>query len=580
MKKIHYLVAFTVMLFCMRVSAQAPSSLLYEVVDPNSGQKSYVFGTMHDSRRSIFNFNDSVFYAINQTHKAVFELALDDLEESNPIREIQSQEQFSAKALELMNVMMTDVIDSIMLYYTPGELADKLDEIVSYMVKPVQSVIKQMQSNENQFYIDKFYMNYAKNSGKEIGALETFDQQIRALTKDLLEINIKESNIGGYMIKLLRDPSILMDFTDLISMNNKLADHYAQADLNAICDLITEVRLQSKDNLLSERFYQSMFEDRNVLMAEKAIALSRKQPVFIAVGAGHLCGQTGLIEAFKKAGYRVRPVNISAPVPMAIQWTSYEAPAYSFSLPSSVSSNDLEVNSHKSGWSALGNFYINEMSLLGNKPTEPAYMYTPKGVVAFAIAKESNLFDDMDDARFYDTGVYTDDLEVIPPQPPPPSPSVPSQETWVEEPKESELYPFDYDSVEVEDPDNADLVPSMNNVMELMMSQPERMIFIEEFSDAVNWSELTNRFYGLLLLNNLSFDETHSLTLPQNYGEMASNSNAPKLEFALSKSGSQHVVYTVIENQEGEAYRLYIYGDYEAITDPSLLPFFYQFEIK
>jgi uncharacterized protein YbaP (TraB family) len=34
----------------------------------------------------------------------------------------------------------------------------------------------------------------------------------------------------------------------------------------------------------------------------------KKEPVFVAVGAGHLPGEQGLIALLKKAGYKLRPL--------------------------------------------------------------------------------------------------------------------------------------------------------------------------------------------------------------------------------------------------------------------------------
>ena len=44
-------------------------------------------------------------------------------------------------------------------------------------------------------------------------------------------------------------------------------------------------------------------------MAQRSIQAASEKPVFVAVGASHLAGENGLIEAFKKAGFKLKPLD-------------------------------------------------------------------------------------------------------------------------------------------------------------------------------------------------------------------------------------------------------------------------------
>ncbi|QHT66186.1 TraB/GumN family protein [Rhodocytophaga rosea] len=71
-------------------------------------------------------------------------------------------------------------------------------------------------------------------------------------------------------------------------------------------DLPTLHRLNEQGNAVS--FFEVMVNERNkhwILAIEKMIAT---QPTFIAVGAGHLGGQGGVIHLLRKQGYSVLPV--------------------------------------------------------------------------------------------------------------------------------------------------------------------------------------------------------------------------------------------------------------------------------
>ena len=55
-------------------------------------------------------------------------------------------------------------------------------------------------------------------------------------------------------------------------------------------------------------FQESMITQRNDVMAERALPYLQKGGVFMAVGALHLPGAEGLVEAFRQAGYTVSAI--------------------------------------------------------------------------------------------------------------------------------------------------------------------------------------------------------------------------------------------------------------------------------
>jgi hypothetical protein len=52
-------------------------------------------------------------------------------------------------------------------------------------------------------------------------------------------------------------------------------------------------------------FLTAIFDRRNRVMRDRALPLLREGGAFIAVGAGHLAGSSGLVQGFRNAGYRV-----------------------------------------------------------------------------------------------------------------------------------------------------------------------------------------------------------------------------------------------------------------------------------
>lgn len=50
--------------------------------------------------------------------------------------------------------------------------------------------------------------------------------------------------------------------------------------------------------------------ERNDLMADNLFEISKKQPVFAAVGAAHLPGKMGMLVNLKRRGYKVKPIKL------------------------------------------------------------------------------------------------------------------------------------------------------------------------------------------------------------------------------------------------------------------------------
>jgi uncharacterized protein len=74
-------------------------------------------------------------------------------------------------------------------------------------------------------------------------------------------------------------------------------------------DLILHMNDMQTQNVLPTSLWQrirvKLLDERNVLMAERAIEQVTQESVFIAVGAAHLAGETGLIMAFRQAGFKL-----------------------------------------------------------------------------------------------------------------------------------------------------------------------------------------------------------------------------------------------------------------------------------
>ncbi|MES2636446.1 MAG: TraB/GumN family protein, partial [Pseudomonadota bacterium] len=88
----------------------------------------------------------------------------------------------------------------------------------------------------------------------------------------------------------------------------RLISAYLDGDSDKISALDEKITGAMLPKEIWDKMRVKLLDERNVLMAERSIQVANQKPVFVAVGASHLAGETGLINAFKKAGFKLTKV--------------------------------------------------------------------------------------------------------------------------------------------------------------------------------------------------------------------------------------------------------------------------------
>jgi len=88
----------------------------------------------------------------------------------------------------------------------------------------------------------------------------------------------------------------------------KLISAYLAGDSDNIAALDEQMTGSILPKEMWVKMRTKLIDERNVVMAQRTIEKAKEKPVFIAVGASHLAGDGGLISAFKKAGFKLSPV--------------------------------------------------------------------------------------------------------------------------------------------------------------------------------------------------------------------------------------------------------------------------------
>lgn len=115
-------------------------------------------------------------------------------------------------------------------------------------------------------------------------------------------------------------------------LSQRLFTAFEAGDLGTLEQMMLE---QNDKSALHEEYVKRFWTDRNVAMFEKLkAAFGSTTPQVVAVGAGHLIGDTGLVRQFERAGYvveRVKSEGLAAPA--TVPWVTEPLPGASVSFP-------------------------------------------------------------------------------------------------------------------------------------------------------------------------------------------------------------------------------------------------------
>jgi uncharacterized protein YbaP (TraB family) len=146
--------------------------------------------------------------------------------------------------------------------------------------------------------LDAMLYSMAAKAGKELGGLETVEEQVAVFDAFSNEEQVK------MLISTLDD--LEEDRPAGSSAMQEIVDLYLTGDLNQLAKEVNEQ--YPKDEDLNKKLLARLVDDRNLRMAERIAVLCQKKPgrsYFFAVGAMHYAGDTGIINQLTKRGFKI-----------------------------------------------------------------------------------------------------------------------------------------------------------------------------------------------------------------------------------------------------------------------------------
>lgn len=284
-KLVLVLLSFTIAILSSYGQAN-DNSLLWKVSGNGLEKPSYLYGTFHLLCPGDLQIDDKVTKAFNKSDQLLLELDFDD-----------------------PTVMPT--IQQNMMYKDGTTAKSYLNEDEYKMVKGFFSDSLNMPFERLQtikpFFLSSMTMMHflgcqpasfeqkltsmAKENSIEVKGLETVKEQLSFIEDIPMDMQKK---------MLLEN---MEAYDESKEMFDKMVKHYLEEDIDGINDLM--------DKYMSDEyaeFKEQLLLKRNKNWVPDIEKIAGKNSSFIAVGAGHLPGEDGLIDLLQQAGYKVEAV--------------------------------------------------------------------------------------------------------------------------------------------------------------------------------------------------------------------------------------------------------------------------------
>jgi uncharacterized protein YbaP (TraB family) len=273
-----------------RSASSSQKSLLWEVSGNGLISSSYLFGTYHFEGKS---FADSL-KGIGEKFKTCKAVAEEVVIDSSSFEVIGPAMRFTDTTLD--KIFTQNEYDSIATCVKSFSNV-KLDKISHLRPSALElyllSFLTPKTISDTNPELDKYFrIEGEKNKDKIIG-LETVQFQIDMVFNAPLEDQKRR---------------LLFCMREMDAARKNINDYhsmYRQQDIEGLYKM-----LMYTDREYSKAEKDKMLKNRNLKWMEKLRGIIKDQPTFIAVSAGHLMGEHGLIHLLRLKGYTVTPVKI------------------------------------------------------------------------------------------------------------------------------------------------------------------------------------------------------------------------------------------------------------------------------
>lgn len=274
---------------------------LWKIDGPDLKKPSYLFGTLHLGDPRVTTLHPKAEEAFKEADHFYAEIDLDPQSQFAIIPKLMRTdnktltESIGPKLAQKLNTAFKDI--------NPALSAAPFNTMKTWVVYATLPILELQMSGKKA--LDVVLYERAMKEGKEVGALETADSQLKIFDEIKEEDQVK---LLAATLKLLKEEKKSGE-----NSMEELLNLYLTDDIAAIGKTVKDYMKKEQDGAnaeLSTKLMKALLDDRNVTMADtivtKIIALPEHSH-FFAVGAAHYTGATAIQDLLSKKGYTITP---------------------------------------------------------------------------------------------------------------------------------------------------------------------------------------------------------------------------------------------------------------------------------
>lgn len=276
-----FLVLIASLIAVFNVFAQE-NTLLWKISGKGLKQDAYLLGTLHILCPDDFSISEKVAKAITEVEQVIFEVNIADpntaklMQQAAMTPNIDFFKDYDPAKLKTIDSVLTMNQMSIKIFdmLNPSTVTSLLALKSFNCPNPME-----VKSMENEIY------TLAKD--KSIGELETIEFQMSMLN---------QISTPDYFY------NYLVNYEEGAALTSLLVNAYKAEDLEALAAIMMDTKYMPQEHI------EIMLTQRNKNWVASLPSKIKNSKSLIAVGAGHLIGEEGLIKLLQKDGYTLTPI--------------------------------------------------------------------------------------------------------------------------------------------------------------------------------------------------------------------------------------------------------------------------------
>ena len=294
------LLAALIASFAFNTQAQ----LLYRISGKGLESPSYIVGTYHLAPASFADSIPGMRQAIEQTNQVCGELdMMDAFKPENTARLLQSQmlpegvtlsSLLTADQLSRLNALLLEVLGTNLEDEAYAAQVEKIKPVALSTTLSLASYMKKTQSFNPMELLDNYFQMLALQSGKSVKGFETVDFQMDVL-------------YGSDLPKQVEDLMCLVDhFEEASELVGRITTAYFSQNLQQL-EALLEEEMEGECGGSPED-EAALLDNRNLNWIKMMPDMMAEKPTLFVVGAGHLCGEQGVLKLLEGLGYTVEGI--------------------------------------------------------------------------------------------------------------------------------------------------------------------------------------------------------------------------------------------------------------------------------